>query len=77
MLNLILAHVPPPKQDLEAPFAMLATLLDSDQFLGRCLTGKVVQGTAKMNEQVRAIDLDGNVIEQGRLTKLMHFEGTN
>ena len=77
LLNLILAHVPPPKQDLEAPFAMLATLLDSDQFLGRCLTGKVVQGTAKMNEQVRAIDLDGNVIEQGRLTKLMHFEGTN
>ena len=77
LLNLILAHVPPPEQDLEAPFAMLATLLDSDQFLGRCLTGKVVQGTAKMNEQVRAIDLDGNVIEQGRLTKLMHFEGTN
>ena len=77
LLNLILAHVPPPMQDLEAPFAMLATLLDSDQFLGRCLTGKVVQGTAKINEQVRALDLDGNVIEQGRLTKLMHFEGTN
>ena len=77
LLNLILAHVPPPKQDLGAPFAMLATLLDSDQFLGRCLTGKVVQGTAKLNEQVRAIDLDGNVIEQGRLTKLMHFEGAN
>ena len=76
LLNLILAHVPPPMQDLEAPFAMLATLLDSDQFLGRCLTGKVVQGTAKINEQVRALDLDGNVIEQGRLTKLMHFEGT-
>ncbi len=76
LLNLILAHVPPPKQELEAPFAMLATLLDSDQFLGRCLIGKVVQGTAKMNEQVRALDLDGNIIEQGRLTKLMHFEGT-
>ena len=76
LLNLILAHVPPPMQDLEAPFAMLATLLDSDQFLGRCLTGKVVQGTAKINEQVRALDLDCNVIEQGRLTKLMHFEGT-
>ena len=62
LLNLILAHVPPPKQELEAPFAMLATLLDSDQFLGRCLIGKVVQGTAKMNEQVRALDLDGNII---------------
>ena len=77
LLNLILEHVPSPKQDLKAPFAMLATLLDSDQFLGRCLTGKVVQGTAKMNEQVHSLDLNSNIIEHGRLTKLMHFEGTN
>ncbi len=77
LLNLILEHVPPPKQDLKAPFAMLATLLESDQFLGRCLTGKVVQGTANMNEQVRSLDLTGNIVEHGRLTKLMHFEGTN
>ncbi|MBT5765753.1 translational GTPase TypA [Alphaproteobacteria bacterium] len=76
LLDLIIEHVPAPSQDLQAPFAMLATLLDSDQFLGRCLTGKVVQGTAKMNDQVKAIGLDGSVIELGRLTKLMHFEGT-
>ncbi len=76
LLDLILEHVPRPKQNLNAPFAMLATLLDSDQFLGRCLTGKVLQGTARMNEQVCSLDLNGNVIERGRLTKLMHFEGT-
>ena len=76
LLDLILEYVPRPKQDLHAPFAMLATLLDSDQFLGRCLTGKVLQGTAKMNEQVCSLDLNGSIIERGRLTKLMHFEGT-
>ena len=76
LLDLILEHVPRPKQDLLAPFAMLATLLDSDQFLGRCLTGKVLQGTAKMNEQVCSLHLNGTIIERGRLTKLMHFEGT-
>ena len=76
LLDLILEHVPRPKQDLLAPFAMLATLLDSDQFLGRCLTGKVLQGTAKMNDQVCSLDLNGTIIERGRLTKLMHFEGT-
>ena len=76
LLDLILEHVPRPKQDLLAPFAMLATLLDSDQFLGRCLTGKVLQGTAKMNDQVCSLDLNGIIIERGRLTKLMHFEGT-
>ena len=77
LLDLVLDHVPEPDVDTEAPFAMLATLLDSDQFLGRCLTGRVIQGTARVNENVKAINLDGTLVEQGRLTKLMRFEGTD
>ena len=38
LMQTVLAHVPAPEGDPAAPFAMLATLLDSDQFLGRCLT---------------------------------------
>ena len=77
LLDLVLDHVPEPDVDSDAPFAMLATLLDSDQFLGRCLTGRVIQGTARVNENVKAINLDGDLVEQGRLTKLMRFEGTD
>src|SRR5579871_5431628 len=33
----IAAHVPPPAADGEAPFAMLATILDYDPYLGRVL----------------------------------------
>lgn len=55
---------------------MLATLLDRDPFLGRCLTGRIVQGKASVNDMVKAIGLDGKVVEQGRLTKLLRFEGT-
>ena len=76
LLDLVIDHVPQPNVDADAPFAMLATLLDSDQFLGRCLTGRVMQGTARVNENVRALNLDGTTVEQGRLTKLMRFEGT-
>ena len=76
LLELVLQHVPAPKVEDNKPFAMLATLLDSDPFLGRCLTGRVAQGSAKVNEAVKAIDLDGNLIENGRLTKLLKFEGT-
>ncbi len=76
LLDLVLEHVAPPKGDKNAPFAMLATLLDSDPFLGRCLTGRVIQGSAKVNDTVKALDLDGKVIENGRLTKLMKFDGT-
>lgn len=77
LLDVILAHVRPPEVDPNAPFAMLATLLDSDPYLGRCLVGRVGQGAASVNDNVRAINLDGTVVETGRLTKLFTFEGTS
>ncbi len=76
LLELVLEHVPAPNVDFDKPFAMLATLLDSDPFLGRCLTGLVAQGRAKVNDVVKAMNLDGKVVENGRLTKLLKFEGT-
>ena len=76
LMELVIDHVPAPQVDKDAPFAMLSTLLDSDLYLGRCLTGRVMQGTAKVNEPVHALNLDGKIVEVGRLTKLLRFEGT-
>lgn len=76
LLDLVLKHVPAPDVQDDKPFAMLATLLDADPYLGRCLTGRVVQGSARVNETVKAIDLDGKLVENARLTKLLKFEGT-
>ena len=76
LLDIILAHVPPPMVEPDKPFAMLATLLDSDPYIGRCLTGRVLQGKATLNAVVKAINLNGDQIETGRLTKLLRFEGT-
>tara|TARA_Y100000768_G_C23963317_1_gene676576 strand:+ start:137 stop:1951 length:1815 start_codon:yes stop_codon:yes gene_type:complete len=75
LLDLILEHVKPPKVEVNKPFAMLSTLLDSDPYLGRCLVGRVEQGTARVNDTVKAINLDGEQVEFGRLTKLFKFEG--
>lgn len=75
MLELIVAHVPEPQVDKNAPFAMLATLLESDPFLGRILTGRIVSGTAKINMPIKVLNLQGEQIETGRLTKLQTFAG--
>ena len=77
LLDLILEHVKEPDVDINRPFAMLATLLDSDPYLGRCLIGRVVHGTANVNDQVKAINLKGDQIEMGRLTKLFTFRGAD
>ena len=76
LLDLILSHIEEPKLNDSMPFAMLATLLSSDPYLGRCLIGRVEQGNISVNANVKTIDLNGKEIEKGRLTKLFIYEGT-
>ena len=55
---------------------MLSTLLYADSFLGRSLVGRISQGTARANQQIKAINLDGKKVDEGRLTKIFRYEGT-
>jgi GTP-binding protein TypA/BipA len=71
----IVEHVPAPEADVDGPFKFLVTLLDRDNFLGRILTGKVQSGTVKLNDQIRALDNEGKVVETGRASKLLAFHG--
>ncbi|MET0246137.1 MAG: GTP-binding protein, partial [Sphingomonas sp.] len=71
----IVDHVPPPALDVDAPFTFLVTLLDRDNFLGRVLTGRVTSGKVKVNQAIHALDMDGNVIETGRASKILSFRG--
>ena len=76
LLDLILSHVKPTVTDKNKPFAMLSTLLYADSFLGRSLVGRIAQGTAKANQQIKAINLEGKIVDEGRLTKIFRYEGT-
>ena len=75
LFELITKHVPAPGLDTDGPFSFLATLLDRDNFMGRVLTGRVQSGTVNINDPIHALDMDGKVIETGRATKLMSFDG--
>ena len=75
LFDLIISHIKEPSVNLKKPFAMLATLLASDPYLGRCLIGRVEQGEVKVNDIVKTINLEGKEIEKGRLTKLFIYQG--
>ncbi|MDE2200093.1 MAG: translational GTPase TypA [Rhodospirillales bacterium] len=75
MFELVVRHVKAPTLDREAPFAMVASILDYDNFLGRVLTGRLEQGRARLNMPLKVLRQDGSVVETGRLTKLMGFRG--
>ena len=75
LFDLILRHVPEPGLPVDAPFAMNAAILEYDNFLGRILTGRVEQGVARVNMNVKVLRPDGSQVETGRLTKLLTFRG--
>jgi GTP-binding protein len=75
LFNAILKRVPVAEGNAEEPFSMLVTTLESDPYLGRILTGRIFSGTARINMPVKALNRDGQVLEQTRLTKILAFRG--
>lgn len=75
LFELIVSHVPAPDLDPEGEFAMLATLLDRDAFLGRILTGRIESGRLETGMPIKALDVNGNVVESGRATKVFAYNG--
>ena len=75
LFNLIIHHIPAPKVDPTAPFSMLATILTADPYFGKILIGKVYSGVAKINTNVKAINLKGEILETTKLSKLFGFKG--
>ena len=75
LFDLIVRHVPAPKVEAEGPFSVLVTTLESNPYLGRLLTGRIMSGTARPNMPIKALSRDGSMIEQGRITKLLAFRG--
>lgn len=61
--------------NFDLPFKMVVTLLGPDKFLGRILTGKVYQGIVKVGDQVKVLNIDNQITEKVRITKLFVFYG--
>ncbi|WP_375261328.1 translational GTPase TypA [Palleronia sp.] len=79
LFNLIVRHVPPPKQQKRQgeDFRMLATTLSADPFLGRLLTGRVESGRLKAGATVKALSRQGQLIEQFRVSRIRAFRGVD
>lgn len=75
LFDTILEHVHAPDADTSSPFSMLVTTREYDNYLGRILTGRVKSGTAKINAPIKVMNIDGKVIETGRITKMLSFKG--
>ncbi len=75
LFQAILDHVPPPAIDNSPDFRMLATILESDPWLGRIVTGRIASGCVRPNMTVHALSRDGGLIETTRVTKVLARRG--
>ena len=77
LMELILSHVRPPVQTefKTAPFSMLATILERDDYLGRMLTGRIETGRIKIGENIKGMSPSGETIENFRASKILLFRG--
>ena len=74
LFDLVLHHVAPPHVE-PGPFRLLGTILEANPYLGRVVTGRITSGTIAPNQMVKVLDHDGQVVEQGRVSKVLSFRG--
>ncbi|WP_421725928.1 translational GTPase TypA [Bauldia sp.] len=74
LFDLVLSHFPEPTVE-DGPFRMLATTVEANPYLGRILTGRIASGTVRANMAIKALDRDGKLVEQGRVSKVLAFRG--
>jgi GTP-binding protein len=74
LFDLVLRHVAEPKVE-DGPFRMLGTILEANPYLGRVVTGRIESGSIKPNQAAKVLDRNGNLVEQGRVSKVLAFRG--
>jgi GTP-binding protein len=74
LFDLVIRHVAPPTVE-EGPFRMLGTILEANPYLGRIVTGRIFSGSVKPNQLVKVLDRNGELVEEGRVTKVLAFRG--
>ncbi|WP_290700557.1 translational GTPase TypA [Amphritea sp.] len=74
LFEAIIEHVDPPKVDIEGPFQMQISALDYNSYVGVIGVGRIARGTAKLNQPVKIIDVNGKV-RNGKLQKIMGYLG--
>jgi len=76
LLDTIVATIPAPSGDPDAPLQALVTNLDASDYLGRLAIGRVAQGTLRSGENVALCQDDPNQPPlRRRLTQLLGFVG--
>ena len=76
LFETILSHIPAPSSDLNAPFQMLVSACEHNDYLGKLAVGKVERGTLKVNDSVEVANFYGETQAKGfKVVHMFAYEG--
>ncbi|MCI9187531.1 MAG: translational GTPase TypA [Oscillospiraceae bacterium] len=79
LFEAILEYIPAPEADVEAPFQMLVSSIDYNEFVGRIAVGRIERGTIKQNQEIVVCNYHnaGEAPKKAKATTLYEYEGLN
>jgi len=76
LFDTILSHIPAPASDLNAPFQMLVSACEHNEYLGKLAVGKVERGTLKVNDTVDVANFYGECKAKAfKVVNIFAYEG--
>ncbi len=73
LFEMVLDKIPAPQTDLDAPFQMLVTNLDYNEYLGRIVLGRVNRGKVRKGEFVNLMHKDGTMTKTRVVQPFTHL----
>jgi GTP-binding protein len=74
LFDAVVAHVPAPRGNPDAPLQLLVANLDSSDYVGRIAIGRIFNGRVRVGDPVAVCKLDREV-QETRVTRLYAFDG--
>ena len=77
LFETILEYIPAPEQNVDAPFQMLVSSIDYNEFVGRIAVGRIERGTLKQNQEIMVCnyhDPDATP-KKAKAVSIYEFEG--
>lgn len=75
LLETIIEEVPSPKGNSNEAFIFQAASLDSSEYLGRLLVGRIHSGKIRLNDQVNLISAETGTIIKKKIVRIYGFHG--
>ena len=77
LFETILDYIPAPEADTEAPFQMLVSSIDYNEFVGRIAIGRIERGTVKQNQEIAVCNFHqpDAAPQKAKATALYQFDG--